>query len=125
MSSPRKTRRRTRTFTLVLAAIVAALALAACGSSSTSSSSTASKSASASSTSAPTANRTTLVACLKKHGITPPAHVPGGTSTNHTGTPPAGGTGAGANSSARQAAFKACGATGHFGGGSSTTTTGG
>ena len=62
----------------------------------------------------------------KKHGVNPPAHVPSGTSTNHTGTPPAGGFGGGgASSSARQAAFKACGATGHLGGSSTTATTGG
>jgi hypothetical protein len=67
-----------------------------------------------------------LVACMKQHGVTPPAHVPAGTSTNHTGTPPAGGAGGGGSgSSARQAAFKACGVTGHFGGASHTTTTGG
>jgi hypothetical protein len=127
MSSPIKTQRRARRLIPALAAITATLAIAACGGSSTSTTSTTtSTSASTASASGSSTNRTTLEACLKKHGITAPAHVPSGTSTNHTGTPPAGGFGAGAgNSSARQAAFKACGATGHFGGGSSSTAAGG
>jgi hypothetical protein len=125
MNSIGKTPRRARRLIPGLAAITATLAIAACGSSSTTSTTT-STSASASATGGSTANRTTLVACLKKHGVTPPAHVPSGTSTNHAGTPPAGGFGGGgANSSARQAAFKACGATGHFGGSPATTAAGG
>jgi hypothetical protein len=120
MNSPSNVRRRAPRLIPALAAITATLALAACGSSSSSSSSTTSASASTSSS----ANRTALVACLKKHGITPPAHAPtSGTSTAPAGRPPAGSTGAGgANSSARQAAFKACGATGTRFGHSPTTT---
>jgi hypothetical protein len=124
MSSPRKAPRRARALIPAFAAITATLVIAACGSSSSTTST--SSSASAASTGGSSANRTALVACLKKHGVNPPAHVPSGTSTNRTGTPPAGGFGGGgAGSSARQAAFKACGATGHFAGAPTTNTTGG
>jgi hypothetical protein len=114
MRSPVNHRRRSLQLVLALAAIVASLAIAACGSSS----GTTSTSTSATSSGGSTAARTALVQCLKQHGITPPAHAPGsGTGTRPAGTAPAGSTGAGgAGSSARQAAFKACGATGHLGG---------
>jgi hypothetical protein len=64
------------------------------------------------------------VQCMKNHGVTPPPNAASG--GTHTGPPPAGaGAGAGgANNSARQAAFKACGASGQHRPGSSTTTTG-
>jgi hypothetical protein len=78
MNPTNRTRRRALRLMPALAAITASLALAACGSSSSSSSSTTSTSASASSTGGSSANRTALVACLKKHGITPSAHVPSG-----------------------------------------------
>jgi hypothetical protein len=54
-----------------------------------------------------------LFKCLQQHGITPPSHSPGGgTSTTHAGAPPAGSGGGLSANPARQAAFKACGATG-------------
>jgi hypothetical protein len=123
MTSTSKAPRRTRRLIPAIAALTTTLAIAACGSSSSTTSTTTSTSASAAGGSS--GSRTALVTCLKKHGVTPPAHVPSGTSTNHTGTPPAGGIpGGGANSSARQAAFKACGVTGHFGGAPPATTGG-
>jgi hypothetical protein len=120
MNSKNNTRRRARRLTPALGAIATSLALAACGSSSTSTTST---SASASSSSGSTATRTAVEECLKKHGFSAPVHVPGsGTGARPTGTPPAGATGAGgANSSIRQAAFKACGVTPHFGGSATTS----
>jgi hypothetical protein len=126
MSFPPKTPRRARALIPTVAALAATLALAACGSSSTSTtSSTTSTTASASATGGTSANRSALFACLKKHGVTPPAHVPsGGASGTRTGPPPGGAPGAGgaggAGSSARQAAFKACGVTGHFPGSGTT-----
>jgi hypothetical protein len=126
MSFPPKTPRRARALIPTAAALAATLAIAACGSSSTSTtSSTTSTTASASTATGSSANRTALFACLKKHGVTPPAHVPsGGTPGTRTAPPPAGAPGAGgaggAGSSARQAAFKACGATGHFPGAGTT-----
>lgn len=117
MKSPYKTHRRARRLMPVLAAGAASLALAACGSSSTSTSS-ATGAASASSAGGST-NRTAFIQCLKNHGIAPP---PGaGKGGTHTGPPP-GGFGSGANSSARRAALKACGANGHFPGGHTATT---
>ena len=119
MKYPHKTHRRARRLMPVLAAAAASVALAACGSSSTSTTSSATGAASASSARGST-NRTAFIQCLKSHGIAPP---PGaGSGGTHTG-PPAGGFGSGANSSARRAALKACGATGHFPGGRTATTT--
>jgi hypothetical protein len=103
---------------LALATLVATGAIAACGSSSGSSTSSTSSSASSSS-----GNRTAFVACLQQHGVTPPPGAgnggtrPGG---GNGGKPPAGANGggaaaAGSGSSARQAALKACGATGLHG----------
>lgn len=123
MSYPTKTPRRALRLMPALAALTASLALAACGSGSTSSSSTTATSASAPATGGSSANRAAFVQCLKNHGIALPARATsGGTSTTHAGPPP-GGAG-GANSSARQAAFKACGASGQRFGGSATTPAG-
>jgi hypothetical protein len=50
---------------------------------------------------------------MKEHGVTIPPHGAGnGGPANHSGPPPGAGAGAGGGSSARQAAFKACGANG-------------
>jgi hypothetical protein len=121
MNSPSTPIRRARRLAPALTAICASLVLAACGSTSTTTSTT------TASTAGGTASRTALTQCLKNHGVTLPARAGGGgTSGAPNGQPPTGATGAGgANSSARQAALKACGVTGrHFGGGASTTTTG-
>lgn len=100
-----------RRFALGAVALAASGLLAACGSSSSSSTTT-----SASSTSA-TASRSAFVKCLQQHGVNPPAGLANGdTPRTHSGTPPAGG--GFASSPSRQAAFKACGATGrHVNGG--------
>jgi hypothetical protein len=82
----------------MLVALTAALGVAACGSSSNNTSSkTTSKSASTTTTksgSANSASRTAFTACLKQHGVTLPAHGPGGfgggTGTGTTATPPSG-----------------------------------
>jgi hypothetical protein len=53
------------------------------------------------------------VKCLQEHGLTLPQRAPGsGTSTAPSGPPPAAEAGSGSGNSTRQAAFKACGATG-------------
>jgi hypothetical protein len=104
---------------LALATLVASGTLAACGSSSASSSSSTSTSTS-SSASASGKNRSALIACLQQHGVTPPPGAGNGgkpPAGGNGGTPPAGANGggaaaAGSGNSARQAAFKACGATG-------------
>jgi hypothetical protein len=102
---------------VTFAALVAATAVAACGSSSSSSSSASSSgSAGTAGASTPSASRSTLAACLKKHGVTLPARRPGGGGppggAPGAGGPPAGGGGfaggAGANPKFR-AAFQACG----------------
>jgi hypothetical protein len=105
---------------VTFAALVAATAVAACGSSSSSSSSSSSASAPGSagqaSASAPSANRATLAACLKKHGVTLPARRPGGGGppggAPGAGGPPAGGGGFAGGAAANpkfRAAFQACG----------------
>lgn len=122
MKTNMKIHRRALRLLLVFAAIAACLVITACGSSSTSSSSTTSTSASAATSKGSTTSRTSLEECLKKHGLTPPAHTPGsGTGTRPTGTPPAG-AGGGTGNPTLQAAFKACGASGHFAGASGTAT---
>jgi hypothetical protein len=120
--SPGKTSpRRTHRVMLGLAALATSVVIAACGSSSTTATTSTTTAASASATA--TANRTAFAKCLKQQGVTIPQGAAGG--RTHAGPPPAGATGAGGtNSSARQAAFKACGANGqHFGRASSTATT--
>ncbi len=118
-----KIRPRVLRLLLVSAAITACLVIAACGSSTSSSTTTTSTSASSTTPkSGATTSRTSLEECLKEQGITPPAHIPGnGTGTRPAGTPPAGAGGGAGGKSNLQAAFKACGATGHFGGGASGT----
>jgi hypothetical protein len=106
---------------LALATVGASVALAACGSSSSSTSTSTAASNSS-------GNRAALFACLQQHGVKPPPGAgngkpPGG---GNGGRPPAGAgggaAGAGSGNSARQAAFKACGATGgHFGQSQSTS----
>jgi hypothetical protein len=97
------------------------VAIAACGTSSSTTTTSTTTAASASATT--TANRTAFAKCLKQHGVTIPQGA--GSGRTQTGPPAAGATGAGGtNNSARQAAFKACGANGqHFGRASSTTAT--
>jgi hypothetical protein len=71
-----------------------------------------SKTASASTTSA---TRTAFAQCMKEHGVTMPAHTPGSGPSTQSGSPPAGGAISSAGDTARQEAFKACGARGqHF-----------
>lgn len=70
---------------VIFAALVAATAVAACGSSSGGASSSSSAGKAAAST--PSANRSTLAACLKTHGVSLPARGPGG------GGPPRGAPG--------------------------------
>jgi hypothetical protein len=112
----------------LIACLAAACLLAACGSASSSSSSS---SSAAASRGTGTAARSELVACLKQHGVTLPSRPGGfrrpgaGTSSNGSGTPPAGGFRGGGffgggsggglggrfrNNPKLQAAFKACGA---------------
>lgn len=119
---------------LTLAVAVTALSVAACGSSSNTSSASASNPSSSSSGSASAAaggsgaNRATLAACLKSHGVTLPARRAGAPAG---GTPPGGygggggrpglfgGGGAGgrfANNPKLRAAFQACGGGRGFGG---------
>jgi hypothetical protein len=59
------------------------------------------------------------VKCMQEHGVTvAPRPAGAGTSTTHSGTPPAGAAGSGSANSTHQSAFKACGATGlHTSGG--------
>jgi hypothetical protein len=50
---------------------------------------------------------------MQEHGVTiQPRAAGSGTPTTHSGPPPTGGSGSGTGNSTRQAAFKACGATG-------------
>jgi ABC-type Fe3+-hydroxamate transport system substrate-binding protein len=93
-------------------ALATAVVIAACGSSSSSTTSTTTSTTSS-------ASRTTFVKCMQDHGVTIAAHPDGatspagaGTSTTHSGTPPAGAGGSGSANPTREAAFKACGATG-------------
>ena len=106
MTIRKTTLRRARRVLLGLAALAICLLIAACGSSSTSSS--------ANNTSTTVgANRAAFVKCLQQHGVTPPPGARnGGPSRTHTGPPPGGRPGFGNANPARQAAFKACGATG-------------
>jgi len=102
---------------LLITAIATSIALAACGSSSQSSSTTA---ASSGGPGGSAQNRSTLAACLKKHGVSLPAGFGGQrtggappASGSGAGTPPAGGGRPGAipgGNSKFQAALKACGA---------------
>jgi hypothetical protein len=99
----------------MLAAVATSCTLAACGSSAATSTAT-STSSKAGATAAATGSgtgRSAILACLKQHGVTPPAHAPGsgGSGTGTRPTPAAGGGGAG--NSKLGAALKACGATGH------------
>ncbi len=108
------TPRRARRVMLGVAALATSVVIAACGSStggSTTTSKTAtSASATASASGSSTSDRAAFQKCLEQHGFTIPSHPAGtGTSTTHTGTPPAG---AAASNPTRQAAFKACGAPG-------------
>jgi hypothetical protein len=114
MNERKPTPRRAHRITLGLTALATTVLIAACGSSSSSSTNTTSSSTPAASASAgTTAGRSTFVKCLQQHGVTLPARAPGsGGSPTHSGPPPAGSSGAGSGSSTRQAAFKACGATG-------------
>ena len=107
----------------VAACVVAACTLAACASSSSRSSATSSAAASAAAGS--TAARSKLVACLKQHGVTPPAGGFRHRFKSGSGTPPpggvhgggifgGGGSGGGGGGGFRAnpklaAAFKACG----------------
>ena len=102
---------RARRFALGAVALAASGLLAACGSSSNSSTAT-----SASSTTT-TASRSAFAKCLQQHGVKPPPGLANGSPPRtHSGTPPAGG--GFASNPSRQAAFKACGATGNrFNGG--------
>jgi hypothetical protein len=86
MRSTGNHRRRALRLMLALAAIIPSLAIAPCGRTSTNSPGTTSTSTSASSSGGSTATRTALVECLKKRGITSPAHAP----SSSTGTRPAG-----------------------------------
>ncbi len=109
------TPRRARRVTLGVAALATTVVIAACGSSTgsgtTTSKTTPSASATASASGTSSTDRAAFQKCLEQHGFTIPSHPAGsGTSTTHTGTPPAGG--ATSSNPARQAAFKACGATG-------------
>jgi hypothetical protein len=103
---------------VIFAALVAATAVAACGSSSSSSSgASSSSSAGKAAASTPSANRSTLAACLKKHGVTLPARGPGGGGppggAPGGGGPPGGGgggfLGGGGGNPKFRAAFQACG----------------
>lgn len=109
--TPRKTtHRRAHRLILGLTAVVAGLVIAACGSSTTTTSTSTTTTAAASATA--TTTRTAFRKCLQQHGITIPTQPAGtGTSTTHSGPPPTA-SGSGTANSARQAAFKACGATG-------------
>lgn len=115
MTIRKTTHRRARRATLGLAAVTTSLVIAACGSSSSSSTTQTSTSttAAASASGSTSTNRTAFVKCLQQHGVTLPAGAAaGGTPATHSGTPPAGGAGFGSGNPTRQAAFKACGATG-------------
>jgi hypothetical protein len=108
------TLRRARRVMLGVAALATSVAIAACGSStgsSTTTSKTTTSSSAAVSAHGSSTDRTAFQKCLEQHGLTIPSHPAAtGTSTTHTRTPPAGG--ATASNPTRQAAFKACGATG-------------
>jgi len=104
MTLPHTGRVRARRFALGLATVASTGLIAACGSSASSSTTT--------STSASSGNRAAFTKCLQQHGVTPPPGAANGANPGtHSGTPPAGGGGF-AQNPARQAAFKACGATG-------------
>ena len=107
MTHPKPTYRRV---VLGFTALATTVVIAACGSSSSSTTSTTTSVASS-------ASRTSLQKCMQDHGVTIAPH-PSGTGTSSTHTPPAGGSGSGSANPTRQAAFKACGATGlHTNGG--------
>jgi hypothetical protein len=119
MNVGKTTPRRAHRITLGLTALATTVLIAACGSSSSSSSTrtTTSTTPAASASAGTSAGRSTFVKCLQQHGVTLPARAPGsGAGAPHSGPPPAGSPGAGSGSSTRQAAFKACGATGQRGG---------
>jgi hypothetical protein len=106
MTLPHPSGTRARHVTLGIAAIASTGLIAACGSNS-SSTTTTSTSASESSS-----NRAAFIKCLQQHGVTPPPGAANGSnSRKDLGTPPAGVAGFAQNPT-RQAAFKACGATG-------------
>jgi hypothetical protein len=106
--------RRARRASLVLAAAVSSCVIAACGSGATTTSTTSSssKAASASAKTGSGKGRSTFVACLEQHGVTPP---PGGGAGpgSGSGTRTAPPQGASSGNSTRATAFKDCGATGH------------
>jgi ABC-type glycerol-3-phosphate transport system substrate-binding protein len=111
MTLRKTTHRRARRVTLGLTTLATSLVIAACGSSSTSTTTSTTTAASASASTS--ANRTAFAKCMQQHGVTIPQRAAGGgTSTTHSGPPPAGSAGAGQGNSTRQAAFKACGADG-------------
>ena len=107
MHLPHSASSRVRRTALGVAALAASGAIAACGSSSSNSTTT-------SGSNTKGATRSAFVKCLKQHGVTPPPGLTnGGTPPAHSGAPPA--SGGFAAHPTRQAAFKACGATGkHF-----------
>jgi hypothetical protein len=109
MTVRKTTPRRARRLTLGLTALATSLVIAACGGSTTNTTTSTATAASASAS----ANRTAFQKCLQQHGVTIPQRAAGsGTSTTHSGPPPAGSARAGQGNPTRQAAFKACGATG-------------
>jgi hypothetical protein len=115
MNLPNPSPRRAHRVMLGLAALAISVAIAACGSSTgnstTTSKTTTSSSAAVSAHGTSPTDRTAFQKCLEQHGFTIPSHpAGGGTSTTHTRTPSA--AGATASNPTRQAAFKACGATG-------------
>jgi hypothetical protein len=106
MTFPHPSGARTRRVALGIAAVASTGLIAACGSSASSSTST------STSASGSTSNRAAFTKCLQQHGVTPPPGAANGAKPGaRSGTPPAGGGGF-AQNPARQAAFKACGATG-------------
>lgn len=110
MTLPHPIRSRSRRVALGVATLAASGLIAACGSSSSTSSTTTS-SASSGTTSA---TRTALVKCLQQHGVKPPPGFANGSRTRPSGSgAPAAGGGGIASNPTLQAAFKACGATGH------------
>jgi hypothetical protein len=94
-----------RRMALGVATLAASGLLAACGSSGA----TGPTGSSAAKTTT-SESRSAFVACLEKHGATPPPGLTNGTRPrSHSGPPPAGL----ASNPTRLAAFKACGASGH------------
>jgi ABC-type glycerol-3-phosphate transport system substrate-binding protein len=118
MTVRKTTPRRARRLMLGITTLATTLVIAACGSSSTTSTSTSastatSTTAAASASAGTSANRAAFAKCLQQHGVTLPKRTPGsGAAITHSGPPPAGSAGGSQGSSTRQAAFKACGASG-------------